>query len=97
MKIRYFINGILQSESVEDGFVVMVRTENISMFKLFGDEAALVSPYEDKKFSLPNDITLWIRISRSNIFDDAREEMKTYQGLSLLEFRIENAKLEIEL
>lgn len=97
MKIKYFTDGVLQSESVEDGFVVMVRTENISMFKLFGDEAALVSPYEDKKFSLPNDITLWIRISRSNIFDDAREEMKTYQGLSLLEFRIENAKLEIEL
>jgi hypothetical protein len=97
LKIKYFTDGVLQSESVEDGFVVMVRTENISMFKLFGDEAALVSPYEDKKFSLPNDITLWIRISRSNIFDDAREEMKTYQGLSLLEFRIENAKLEIEL
>ena len=97
MKIKYFTDGVLQSESVEDGFVVMVRTDNISMFKLFGDEAALVSPYEDKKFSLPNDITLWIRISRSNIFDDAREEMKTYQGLSLLEFRIENAKLEIEL
>ena len=96
MKIKYFTDGVLQSESVEDGFVVMVRTENISMFKLFGDEAALVSPYEDKKFSLPNDITLWIRISRSKIFDEACKKMSDYQGMTLVEFLVGNAKLEIE-
>ncbi len=96
MKIRFLINGILQSESLESGLVVMVGTESMSMFKLFGDEVALISPYEDQVFSLPNGNTVRIRISRSKIFDDAREKMSGYQGLTFLEFRAGNAKLEIE-
>lgn len=96
MKIRFFINDILQSESIENGFVVMVGLKSMSMFKLLGDEMTLISPYEDKEILLPNGNKVRMRISRSKIFDDAREKMSGYKGLTLVEFRVENAKLEIE-
>ena len=96
MKIRYFINGILQSESAEDGFVVLVGTEHMSAFKLLSDQEELVSPYVDKKISFPDGDTAWIRISRSKVFDDTRKIMRAYQGLALVEFRAGNAELEIE-
>ena len=96
MKIKYFTEGILQNESTEDGFIVMVWWENMSFFKLFGDEIALISPYQDKEFSLPNGKTVWIRISRSKIFDEAREKLCGFPGLTLVDFWVENAKLEIK-
>ena len=97
MKIKFFVSDALQEECIEQGMVVMVRVENMSMFNMLGNNMeSLIIPYVDKEFLFPNGCLCQIRISQAELFHEAREIMKDVEGMKVVVFQCGDARLEIE-
>ena len=97
MKIKFYINDVLQEECVEQGIVVMVRAENMTMFNMLGNSMdSLISPYVDKEFLFSNECLCQIRISQAELFHEACEIMKGFEGMKMVVFQCGQARLEIE-
>ncbi len=97
MKIKFYINDVLQEERVEQGIVVMVRAKNMNIFNMLRNGMdSLISPYADKEFWLSNDCRCQIRISKAELFYEACEIMKSFEGMKVVVFQRGDARLEIE-
>ena len=97
MKIKFYINDVLREEHIEQGMVVMVRAENMSMFNMLGNSVeSLISPYVDKEFLLSNGCLCQIRISQAKLFHEACEIMNGFEGMKIVVFQCGEARLEIE-
>lgn len=95
MTIKLYVDDILQEEYTDDGFVVLVRSEKMSMFNLFSAED-VVLPWREKIFLLPNGAQYTIWISTSPALQEACRIMKQFKGLRLLELCDGNAKILID-
>ena len=96
MKIKLYIDDVLKEEYIDDGFVILVKRKNTSFVNLFSDEKAMVSPYYEKEYLLPNGSLYIIRISTSPVFQEASNIVKQFKGLKYVELCDGNAKLQIE-
>jgi len=96
MKIKLYVDDVLKEEYIDDGFVILVKRKNTSFVNLFSDEKAMVSPYYEKEYLLPNGSLYMIRISTSPVFQEAANIMKQFKGLKYVELCDGNAKLQIE-
>lgn len=96
MKIKLYIDDVLKEECIEDGFVILVKRKNTSFVNLFSDEKAMVSPYYEKEYLLPNGNLYIIGISTSPVFQEAANIVKQFKGLKYVELCDGNAKLQIE-
>ena len=63
---------------------------------LFSNEKAIVSPYYEREFLLPNGSLYMIGISTSPVFQEAAHIVKQFKGLKYVELCDGNAKLQIE-
>ena len=96
MKIKLYVDDVLKEEYIDDGFVILVKRKNASFVDLCSDEKAIVSPYYEKEYLLPNGNLYIIRISTSPVFQEASNIMKQFKGLKYIELCDGNAKLQIE-
>ena len=97
MKIKLYVNDTLQEECDEPGIVAMVRAGNMNMFNMLGNGVErLISPYVDKEFLLSNGVHCQIRISQAELFHEACEILKGFQGMKMVVFQYGQARLEIE-
>lgn len=96
MKIKLYIDDVLKEEYIDNGFVILVKRKNTSFVNLFSDEKAMVSPYYEKEYLLPNGNLYIIGISTSPVFQEAANIVKQFKGLKYVELCDGNAKLQIE-
>lgn len=96
MKIKLYVDNVLKEECNDDGFVVLVKRKNTRFFNLFYDDKAIVSPYYEKEYLLPNGNLYIIGISTSPVFQEAANIVKQFKGLKYVELCDGNAKLQIE-
>ena len=96
MKIKLYVDDVLKEEYIDDGFVILVKRKNTSFVNLFSDEKAIVSPYYEREYLLPNGSLYMIRISTSPVFQEAAHIVKQFRGLKYVELCDGNAKLQIE-
>ena len=96
MKIKLYIDDVLKEECIDNGFVILVKRKNTSFVNLFSDEKAMVSPYYEKEYLLPNGNLYIIGISTSPVFQEAANIVKQFKGLKYVELCDGNAKLQIE-
>ena len=96
MKIKLYVDDVLKEEYIDDGFVILVKRKNASFVDLCSDEKAIVSPYYEKEYLLPNGNLYIIRISTSPVFQEASNIVKLFKGLKYVELCDGNAKLQIE-
>ena len=96
MKIKLYVDNVLKEECNVDGFVILVKRKNTRFLNLFSDEKAIVSPYYDKEYLLPNGNLYTIRISTSPIFLKAANIMKQFKGLKYVEICDGNTNIQIE-
>ena len=95
MKIKLYVDDVLKEECVEDGFVILVKTKNMSFVNLFSDEKNIACPYYEKEYLVPNGNLYTLRISTSPVFQKAANIMKQFKGLNYVEICDGNAKLQI--
>ena len=96
MKIKLYVDDVLKEEYIDDGFVILVKRKNTSFVNLFSDEKAIVSPYYEKEYLLPNGNLYIIGISTSSVFQEVANIVKQFKGLKYVELCDGNAKLQIE-
>lgn len=96
MKIKLYVDNVLKEECNDDGFVILVKRKNTRFINLFYDEKAIVSPYYEKEYLLPNGNLYIIGISTSPVFQEAANIVKQFKELKYVELCDGNAKLQIE-
>ena len=96
MKIKLYVDNVLKEECNDDGFVILVKRKNTRFLNLFSDEKAIVSPYYEKEYLLPNGNLYIIGISTSSVFQEVANIVKQFKGLKYVELCDGNAKLQIE-
>lgn len=95
MKIKLYVDGVLQEECVEEGFVVHCGSEKMSILNIFSGKD-VIKPYCDKEFVFPNGATYKIRISKSPYFGEVCKMVKQYEGLTFVDICDGNVKLQID-
>ncbi|MBO5939489.1 MAG: hypothetical protein J6Q82_08370 [Clostridia bacterium] len=96
MKIRYYVKGILEEESFEQGIVLFVGVDKISMFNLISIDDKFLEPCIEKRFSLSNGRQIRIKISQSELFENTYLKMQQFEGMKIVEVVADDVKLEIE-
>ncbi len=96
MTIRYYVKGILEEESFEQGIVLSVRVGKISMFNLISIDDKLLEPCMEKRFSLSDGERICIKISQSELLLDTYLKMQQFKGIKNVEASVGDVKLEIE-
>ena len=96
MKIRYYVNGVLEEESCERGIVFFIGVGKVSMFNLISIEDEFLEPFIEKRFSLSDGEQIRIKISQSEWLEDTCLKMQQFEGLKIVEAFVGDVKLEIE-
>ncbi len=96
MIIKHYINGILKEENMEEGIVLFVGIDKVSMFNLISIGTDSLEPCVEKSFSLASGEQIRIKISQSELFDDACLKMAQFQGMKIVEIESNDVRVEIE-
>ena len=95
MRIKFFVDDILQEERVEEGFLVKAKTVGMGSVAIV-DIPEVIAPFVDQEFAVPDGKKFSVQISKAEIFEEACGIMRNFPNLKVLEIRYKNAKIEIE-
>ena len=95
MRIKFFVDDVLQEERLVDGFVVQASAVDLGPVSIVGIPE-IIAPFVDQEFTVHDGKKFTVRISKAEIFEEACEIMRGFPNLKVLEIRYKNARIEIE-
>ena len=94
MNIKWYIEGILTETWSEEGFLLFLGKNNMTILELF--DKSLKYSYQEKTYLLPNGTLYQFKISTDPLYQEVLDIMKEWKDLMLVELYDGNAKLQIE-